>query len=62
MYRIQQSCEIKYGHFAAYLSACEELNALCAFRGWRTSQIFTPLGGTNNRIVLETDYPTLNDF
>jgi hypothetical protein len=62
MYRIVQTCEVKYGHFSGYAAAMEELNVISRVRGWKEARLFVPMSGANNRVVMELEYDTLDEF
>jgi len=62
MYRMHNVCEVKYGFFAQYAAAMEELNAVARARGWREARVLAPMTGVNNRIVLEIDYDSLEEM
>jgi len=62
MYRHRAYAQVIYGHFNEFLKATEELNAIARKKGWPESTIWTPVVGTGNEAVLETDYPDLASF
>jgi hypothetical protein len=62
MYRHRAYAQVIYGHFNEFLKATEELNAIARKKGWPESTIWTPVVGTGNEAVLETDYPDLATF
>jgi len=62
MYRHRAYQEVIYGHFNEFLKAMEELNAVARKKGWPESTIWTPVVGTGNHAVLETEYADLASF
>ena len=62
MYRHRAYQQVIYGHFNEFLKAMEELNAVARKKGWPESTIWTPVVGTGNEAVLETEYADLASF
>ena len=62
MYRQRSSQQIVYGHFNEFLKAMDELNAVARKKGWPESTVWTPVVGTGNDAVFETEYPDLASF
>jgi len=62
MYRHRFHQQVVYGHFNEFLKANDELNAIARKKGWPESKIWTPVVGTGNDAVLETEYPDLATF
>jgi hypothetical protein len=52
----------KYGKFNEVTQCLHQVNEICAARGWIVGRVFTPFVGTNNEIIMETDYPDLATF
>lgn len=62
MYRHRGYQQIVYGHFNEFLKANDELNAIARKKGWPEATLWTPVVGTGNDVVLETDYADLATF
>jgi hypothetical protein len=62
MYRIVQKCEVRYGAFAQYAAAMEELNTIARSRGWKEARCLVPIDGQSNRIVMELEYDSLDEY
>jgi len=62
MYRHRVYQQILYGHFNEFLKAAEELNTVARKKGWPESTVWTPVVGTGNDAVLETEYADLAAF
>jgi hypothetical protein len=62
MYRHRLYQQIVYGHFNDFIKAAQELNAIARKKGWPEAVIWTPVVGTSNDVVLETEYPDLATF
>ncbi|MEK6206005.1 MAG: hypothetical protein AABM32_00015 [Chloroflexota bacterium] len=62
MYRHSGYQQIVYGHFNEFLKANDELNAIARKKGWPEATLWTPVVGTGNDVVLETDYADLATF
>jgi hypothetical protein len=62
MYRHRLHLQLRYGHFAQYLTIAEELNELARARGWAEATFWAPTIGKNNLFVAETEYPDLATF
>ena len=62
MYRHRLYQQVIYGHFNEFLKANDEINAIAKKKGWPTSTPYTPVVGTGNEIVLETEYADLATF
>jgi hypothetical protein len=62
MYRHRTYQQVVYGHFNDFLKAAQELNAIARKKGWPEAIILTPVTGTTNEVVLETEYADLAAF
>ncbi|TMC68249.1 MAG: hypothetical protein E6J13_15020 [Chloroflexi bacterium] len=62
MYRHRAYQQIIYGHFNEFIKANDELNAIARKKGWPEATLWTPVVGTGNDAVLETDYADLASF
>jgi len=62
MYRHRAYQQILYGHFNEFLKAMEDLNAVARKKGWPESTVWTPVVGTGNDAVFETEYADLASF
>ena len=62
MVRSRFTVQVRYGHFAEYLKALEQLNDLSRARGWAEATFWVHLAGTANEIVAYADYPDLATF
>jgi NIPSNAP protein len=62
MVRARVVAQARYGHFADYLKAAEQLNEIARQRGWTEATFWVPTVGTANELVLEIDYSDLATF
>ena len=62
MYRYRLHGEILYGHFRDAMEAVDGLNAVARSHGWRELTTWTPTVGRSNTLVLEVEYPSLEEF
>jgi hypothetical protein len=62
MVRARYIIQVRYGHFAEYLKALEQLNAIARARGWAEATFLVATAGTANEIIAEIDYPDLATF
>ena len=62
MIRARFMAQVRYGHFAEYLKALEQLNEIAQERGWADSTFWVATAGTANELVAEVDYPDLATF
>jgi len=62
MVRARFTIEVRYGHFAEYLKALEQLNERAREHGWAEATFWTRLAGKANEIIAEVDYPDLATF
>jgi hypothetical protein len=62
MVRNRISQVIKYGLFKEALEAVQEVNQLCRAKGLPEATYWSPLGGANNTLVIETEYESLAEF
>src|SRR5690349_2170688 len=62
MYRYRAYQQIIYGHFNDFMKAHDDLNAIARKKGWPESTLWTPVVGTGNDAVIETEYPDLASF
>ena len=62
MIRARFIAQVHYGHFAEYLKALEQLNAIARERGWAEATFWVSIAGTANELFAEADYPDLATF
>ena len=62
MIRVRFIAQVRYGHFAEYLKAVEQLNEIARQRGWAEATFWVHTAGTANELVAEVDYPDLATF
>ena len=62
MVRARFIVQVRYGHFAEYLKALEQLNEMAREHRWAEATFWTPTAGTANELVAEVDYPDLATF
>jgi NIPSNAP len=62
MVRARITTQVRYGHFAEYLKAFEQLNEIARKRGWAEAAFFVPTVGAANELVAEIDYPDLATY
>jgi NIPSNAP len=62
MVRARFIIEVRYGHFAEYLSALEQLNAIAREREWAEATFWVAAAGPANELIAEVDYPDLATF
>lgn len=62
MVRARFIVQVRYGHFAEYLKALEQLNEIARERGWAEATFWVATSGTANELVAEVEYPDLAAF
>lgn len=62
MVRARFMVQVRYGHFAEYLKAAEQLNEIARERGWAEATFWVATAGTANELIGEVDYPDLATF
>ena len=62
MIRARFIAQVRYGHFADYLRALEQLNEISRDRGWAPATFWVATAGTANELFAEVDYPDLATF
>lgn len=62
MVRARFIVQVRYGHFAEYLKAAEQLNEIARARGYAESTFLVPTAATANEIIIEAEYPDLATF
>jgi hypothetical protein len=62
MIRARFIAQVRYGHFAEYLKAAEQLNEIARERGWAELTFWVSTAGTANELFAEVDYPDLATF
>ena len=62
MVRARFIVQVRYGHFAEYLKALEQLNEIARERGWAEATFWVATTGTANELVAEVEYPDLAAF
>jgi hypothetical protein len=62
MVRARFIVQVRYGHFAEYLKAAEQLNEIARDRGWAETTFWVWTAGTANELVFDVDYPDLATF
>ena len=53
---------MRYGRFAEYLKASEQLNEIARRRGWAEATFWVATAGAANELIAEVDYPDLATF
>jgi hypothetical protein len=59
MVRARFIVQVRYGQFAEYLKAMEQLNEIARKRGWADATFWVYTAGAVNELVAEVDYPDL---
>ncbi len=59
MIRVRFIAQVRYGHFAGYLKAVEQLNEIARERGWAEATFWVSIAGTANELFAEIEYPDL---
>ena len=54
--------QVRYGHFADYLKALDQLNEIARERGWAKATFWVATVGTANELIAEVDFPDLATF
>jgi hypothetical protein len=62
MVRARFIVQVRYGHFAEYLKALEQLNEIARVRGWAEATFWVSPAGTANELIAEVDFPDLATF
>jgi len=62
MVRARFTVQVRYGHFADYLKAGEQLNEIAREHGWAEATFWVATVGTANELIAEADYPDLATF
>ena len=62
MVRARFIVQVRYGHFAEYLKALEQLNEIARERGWADATFWVAMAGTANELTAEVEYPDLATF
>jgi hypothetical protein len=62
MVRFRFIVQVRYGQFAEYLKAVEQLNEIARERGWAVPTLWVATAGTANELIAEFDYPDLATF
>ena len=62
MVRARFIVQVRYGHFAEFLKASEQLNEIARERGWAEATFWVATAGTANELIAEVDYPDLATF
>jgi hypothetical protein len=62
MVRARFIAQVRYGQFAEYLKAVEQLNEIARERGWAVATFWVATAGTANELIAEVDYPDLATF
>ena len=62
MVRARFIVQVRYGHFAEYLKAVEQLNGIARQRGWAEATFWVYTAGTANELIAEVDYADLATF
>jgi hypothetical protein len=62
MVRARFIVQVRYGHFAEYLKAMDQLNAIARARGWAEATFLVAAAGTANELIAEVDFPDLATF
>jgi hypothetical protein len=62
MVRARFITQVRYGHFADYLNAMEQLNEIARQRGWAEATFWVSVAGTANELIADVDFPDLATF
>jgi hypothetical protein len=62
MVRARFIVQVRYGHFAEYLKALEQLNEIARERGWAEATFWVSAAGTANELIAEVDFPDLATY
>jgi hypothetical protein len=62
MVRARFIVQVRYGNFAEYLKALEQLNEIARERGWAEATFWVATAGIANELTAEVDYPDLATF
>ena len=62
MVRARFIVQVRYGHFAEYLKALEQLNEIARARGWAEATFWVATAGTANEVIADVEYPDLATF
>jgi hypothetical protein len=62
MVRARFIVQVRYGHFAEYLKALEQLNEIARARGWAEATFWVATAGTANELIADVEYPDLATF
>jgi hypothetical protein len=62
MVRVRFIIQVRYGHFAEYLKAVEQLNEIARQRGWAEATFWVYAAGTANELIAEVEYADLATF
>jgi hypothetical protein len=62
MVRARFITQVRYGHFADYLNALEQLNEIARKRGWAEATFWVSVAGTTNELIADIDYPDLATY
>ncbi len=62
MIRARFIAQVRYGHFAEYLKALQQLNEISREHGWAEATFWVSTAGTANELFAEVDYPDLATF
>jgi hypothetical protein len=62
MVRARFIVQVRYGHFAEYLKALEQLNEIARARGWAQATFWVATAGTANELIADVEYPDLATF
>jgi len=62
MVRARFIVQVRYGHFAEYLKAAEQLNEIARQHKWAEATFWVAAAGPANELVAEVDYPDLATF
>jgi len=62
MVRSRFIVQVRYGHFAEYLKAGEQLNEIARARGWAEATFWVSAAGTANELIVDVDLPDLATF
>jgi hypothetical protein len=60
--RTLYTATVKYGHFPAFLEVLKELRTYEKAQNLPPTRCWSTLAGVSNRVVIETEWPTLADF
>jgi hypothetical protein len=62
MVRARFIVQVRYGQFAEYLKASEQLNEIARGRGWAEATFLVAMAGTANELIGEVEYPDLATY